>query len=482
LKKDREVRVRIAPSPTGDPHVGTAYITLFNYVFAKKMGGKFVLRLEDTDQARAKPSSEKMIMDSLQWLGLEWDEGPDRGGPYAPYRQSERVTLHQNHAKILVDSGKAYHCFCTSERLEEVRAKQSGQFTGYDRHCRDMNPSEVSSKLKQGEASVIRLKMPIEGLVGFDDLLRGRIEIPAERLDDTVLLKRDGFPTYHLANVVDDYLMKISHVIRAEEWISSAPKHVTLYEAFGWEKPVFCHMPLLRNPDANKTKISKRKSPVSLNYFRRKGILPQALVNFLGLMGWSFGGDQDIFTVDQMIEKFDLTQIHLGGPVFDVAKLTWLNHQYLQKLSKSEYIDHLRNEVFSEKALAAIYPLLRERVECFEQFIDKGGFFFNGSLDYSSVELLPKGRSAPEIKMMLSGLLEKLDELYTWDAASIHETMDRHMAEIGFKAKDYFMPVRLAVSGRKDSPPLAESMEVIGREMVRHRLRDVLKQKVFEVV
>jgi glutamyl-tRNA synthetase len=199
-------------------------------------------------------------------------------------------------------------------------------------------------------------------------------------------------------------------------------------------------------------------------------------------MGWSFGGDQDIFTVDQMIEKFDLTQIHLGGPVFDVAKLTWLNHQYLQKLSKSEYIDHLRNEVFSEKALAAIYPLLRERVECFEQFIDKGGFFFNGNLDYSSVELLPKGRSAPEIKMMLSGLLEKLDELYTWDAASIHETMDRHMAEIGLKAKDYFMPVRLAVSGRKDSPPLAESMEVIGREMVRHRLRDVLKQKVFEVV
>ncbi len=478
MKKEREVRVRIAPSPTGDPHVGTAYITLFNYVFAKKMGGKFILRLEDTDQARAKPASDKMIMESLKWLGLEWDEGPDRGGPFAPYRQSERIDLHQKHAKMLVASGKAYYCFCSTERLEEVRAKQSGQFTGYDRHCRDLKSEEISKRLSGGEGAVIRLKMPIEGVVGFDDLLRGRIEIPAERLDDTVLLKRDGFPTYHLANVVDDYLMKISHVIRAEEWISSAPKHVTLYDAFGWEKPVFCHMPLLRNPDANKTKISKRKSPVSLNYFRRKGILPQALVNFLGLMGWSFGGDQDIFSVEQMIEKFDLSQIHLGGPVFDVGKLTWLNHQYLQKLNKTEYIAHLRNEVFSEEALGAIYPLLRERVECFEQFVDKSNFFFTGSLDYTNLDLIPKGRTADDIKMMLSGLLERLDELYTWNSKDIHEVMDKHMAEIAFKAKDYFMPLRLAVSGRKDSPPLAESMEVIGREMVRHRLREVLKHKI----
>ena len=477
MKELSQVRVRIAPSPTGDPHVGTAYMTLFNYVFAKKMGGKFILRLEDTDQARAKPSSDLMIMESLKWLGLKWDEGPDVGGPFAPYRQSERVHIHQEYAKKLIDSNKAYYCFCSSERLDEVRKAQTGQFTGYDRHCRDLGLAEAKKRLANGEQAVIRLKMPISGNVSFEDFLRGKIEIPAERVDDTVLLKRDGFPTYHLANVVDDFLMKITHVIRAEEWISSTPKHAVLYEAFGWQQPIFCHMPLLRNPDANKTKISKRKSPVSLNFFRRKGILPQALVNFLGLMGWSYGNDQDIFSLDQMIEKFDLKDIHLGGPVFDVAKLTWLNHQYLQKLSKEEYVKHLRDEVFTEVQLGNLYPLLRERVECFEQFIDKGSFFFNGALDYSQVEIIPKGKQPLDIRLAFTGLVELLDELYTWDAKSIHDVMDKHMKEIGFKAKDYFMPVRLAVTGRKDSPPLAESMEVIGREIVRFRLRDVVKAK-----
>ena len=275
-----KVRVRVAPSPTGDPHVGTAYVTVFNYVFAKKHGGDFILRVEDTDQQRFISSSEQQIYESLRWLGLEWDEGPDIGGDYGPYRQSERKEIHQEHASMLVQKGKAYKCFCTSERLDQVRTEQkaNGQRTGYDGFCRSLSQEQIQAREESGAPFVVRLKTPDEGVTSFHDGVRGNIEIKNSQLDDQVLIKSDGFPTYHLANVVDDHLMKISHVIRAEEWISSTPKHVMLYEAFGWEMPVFAHVPILRN--ANKSKISKRKNPVSLSYYRRKGILPGALVNF----------------------------------------------------------------------------------------------------------------------------------------------------------------------------------------------------------
>lgn len=468
----REVRVRIAPSPTGDPHVGTAYTALFNYVFAKKNKGKFIVRIEDTDQSRAKSSSEAMILTSLKWLGLKWDEGPDVGGEFGPYKQSERLPIYKEYSQKLIDNGTAYHCFCTAERLDALRAQQKaeGLTTRYDGHCRDLPADEVKKRIAAGERNVTRLKVPKTGTVKFEDHLRGELEFDVDRVDDQVLMKTDGFPTYHLANVVDDYLMKISHVIRAEEWISSTPKHVLLYRAFGWEAPVFCHLPLLRNAD--KSKISKRKNPVSLSYYKRAGILPTTLVNYLGMMGWSFGDDKEMFSLEEMIEVFDLKKISLGGPVFDLAKLTWLNQHYIQKLAPDQFVDYIRDEIFSRDYLLALRPLLQDRMTRFEQFVDNFSFFFNGALNYQGLEVLPKGKDVESMKAMLSELVELLDELYEWNHTAIHDLMNAHREKIGWKPKDYFMSVRLITTGRKDSPPLAESLEQIGREMVRFRIRN----------
>jgi glutamyl-tRNA synthetase len=468
----KEVRVRIAPSPTGDPHVGTAYVALFNYVFAKRNKGKFILRIEDTDRVRAKSSSEAMIMESLGWLGLNWDEGPDRPGASGPYRQSERTAIYREHADMLIKSGHAYRCFCTSERLEAVRAQQreAGVTTAYDRHCRELPSSEVNENLHKQVSHVVRLKMPMLGVTSFMDEIRGLVEIENSRMDDQVLLKSDGYPTYHLANVVDDHLMKVSHVIRAEEWINSTPKHVVLYEAFGWEKPKFAHLPLLRNAD--KSKISKRKNPVALTYYQRAGILPEALVNFLANMGWSFGDDVEFFTVDEMMKKFDFKDIHLGGPVFDTVKLTWMNQQYMHKMSEDRFVDYVRNEIFSERYLRQMKPHVLERMSRFEQFIDNNFFFFNGALDYAGLEIIPKGKTPQDISSMLNALVEKLDDLYEWEHERIKAITEAYKDEIGWKAKDVFMTLRLAVTGRKDSPPLFETMGIVGREMVRFRLRD----------
>ncbi len=470
----REVRVRIAPSPTGDPHVGTAYTALFNYVFAKKNKGKFVLRIEDTDQSRAKSSSEEMILTSLNWLGLQWDEGPDVGGKFGPYRQSERLPIYKEYTQKLVDNGTAYPCFCTAERLDEVRARQKaeGSTTRYDGHCRELDKASAQARIKAGEKHVIRMKVPASGAVKFVDLLRGELEFDVDRIDDQVLMKTDGFPTYHLANVVDDYLMQISHVIRAEEWISSTPKHVLLYQAFGWEAPEFCHLPLLRNAD--KSKISKRKNPVSLSYYKRAGILPQTLVNYLGMMGFSFGDDKEIFSVEEMTEVFDLKKISLGGPVFDLAKLTWLNQHYIQKMTPDAFVSFIRDEIFSKDYLLSLRPMLQDRMTRFEQFVDNFSFFFNGSLNYDGMDLVPKGKTQDELRGMLGELVELLDDLYDWNHTKIHDLMNAHREKIAWKPKDYFMTVRMITTGRKDSPGLAESLEQIGREMVRFRIRNYL--------
>ena len=276
------IRTRIAPSPTGDPHVGTAYIALFNLCFARQHGGKFILRIEDTDQARSTGESEAAILDSLRWLGLEWDEGPDIGGPHAPYRQSERSAIYRERADQLLEHGHAFRCFCTADRLDALRREQTAaqQTPGYDGHCLQLSQDELASRLAAGEPHVVRMKTPREGVCTIVDLLRGSIEIDWAQVDMQVLLKADGLPTYHLANVVDDHLMQITHVLRGEEWINSAPKHLLLYRYFGWQPPVFCHLPLLRNPD--KSKLSKRKNPTSILYYRRMGYLPEALLNYLG--------------------------------------------------------------------------------------------------------------------------------------------------------------------------------------------------------
>ena len=300
------IRTRIAPSPTGDPHVGTAYVALFNMVFARSQGGQFILRIEDTDQSRSTPESEQSILDALSWLGLNWDEGPDVGGDKGPYRQSERSNIYAKYANELIEKGHAFRCFATPEKLDEIRAKQmqENQPLGYDGPYENLSEEEIAERLANNEPYVVRMKVPREGQCTFNDMLRGEISIDWAQVDMQILLKSDGMPTYHLANVVDDHLMQISHVIRGEEWISSAPKHILLYQYFGWDLPEFCHLPLLRNVD--KSKLSKRKNPTSILYYQRMGYLAEALLNYLGRMGWSMPDEREKFTLDEMMAEFDI--------------------------------------------------------------------------------------------------------------------------------------------------------------------------------
>ncbi len=470
------VRVRIAPSPTGDPHVGTAYVALFNYAFARRHGGQFILRIEDTDQTRSSRESEEAIMRSLRWLGLGWDEGPDVGGPCGPYRQSERAAAYREHALMLVEKGDAYRCFCTAERLEELRTRQrlAGK-QGYDGACRAIPPEEAAARARAGEPHVIRLKMPRSGETVLKDGLRGAVVLPNEQSDDQVLLKTDGLPTYHLANVVDDHLMRISHVIRAEEWIPSTPKHLRLYEAFGWTPPTFMHLPLLRNNDSSKSKISKRRNPVSLDYYRDSGILPEAMLNFLALMGWSFGEDREKFTLEEMIGRFELSPatMSLSGPVFDLEKLAWLNGLYLRELSDEQLADRLIAWQLNREMYVRLAPLVRERIRRLDEFVPATEYFFSGDLDYAPLagELVPKKRQAAETAKMVDGLVEELDALRTWSPETLEPKLRAFCEKSGWTTKEVFMTLRLAVTGRKASPPLFETMCVAGRERCRRRLR-----------
>jgi glutamyl-tRNA synthetase len=475
------VRTRIAPSPTGDPHVGTAYVALFNYAWARKNNGQFVLRIEDTDRERSNPASEGMIFKALHWLDLSWDEGPDVGGPHGPYRQSERFEIYREHAEKLVRSGAAYPCFCTRERLEALRQAQRAakvsHALGYDGHCRTIAPEDARHRREAGESHVIRLAMPRAGETVVHDLLRGGLRFDNTLVDDQVLIKSDGFPTYHLANVVDDHLMAISHVIRAEEWISSLPKHAQLYRAFGWKEPVFCHLPLLRNADTSK--ISKRKNPVSLNYYRRAGFLPEAMLNYLALMGWAISADRDEFSLDEFVAALELSAITLGGPVFDLEKLTWMNGKYIRKLSVPQLLEHLRADLLSDRYLLDVLTLAHERIEKLEDFVDYAGFFFVGEIDYDGearAKLVAKKHTSSETADALAELLETgLDPLVEWTPARVEEVLRAFAERLGWKAGDLFMPVRIAVTGKAATPPLFETMAVLGKEVCRRRLRRAIE-------
>jgi len=466
------VRVRIAPSPTGDPHVGTAYIALFNYVFAKKHGGKFILRIEDTDRTRSTPDSEAAILRALRWVGLGWDEGPDVGGPHGPYRQSERSEIYKGEVAKLVDSGAAYRCFCTAERLEQMRASAKGKsFVGYDGHCRGIDQAESRRRAGAGEAHVIRLAMPKTGETVFTDRLRGEVRFDNAQIDDQILLKSDGFPTYHLANVVDDHLMGITHVIRAEEWLSSTPKHVQLYQVFGWQAPEWIHMPLLRNAD--KSKISKRKNPVSLDYYRAAGFLPEALLNYLGTMGWSIAGDREKFTLDEMMEAFTFDRMSLGGPVFDLVKLSAMNADYLRALDDAAVVARLHAWRLGDDFLRQLVPLVRQRVQRLDEFIPMTEFFFSGDLDYAAVakDLVPKNRVAKEVVECLFGLVEALDVQRDFSHGALEALARAYAGKIGWDAKELFMVIRMAATARKATPPLFETLSVLGRDLTRRRLR-----------
>lgn len=487
----RPTRVRIAPSPTGDPHVGTAYIGLLNYLFAKQRGGQFVLRIEDTDRTRFVPTSEQMIFDALRWIGLTWDEGPDVGGPFGPYRQSERTEIYREYTEKLLASGHAYRAFETPEELDAERKAQlaAKQPPKYNGRSRTLTAEEVEANLAAGKPFTVRLKVPTEGdntFTIFKDELRGEVRFDHANVDDQVLLKSDGFPTYHLANVVDDHLMGITDVIRAEEWISSTPKHVLLYQAFGWEQPKFWHMPLLRNAD--KSKISKRKNPVSLNFYRDSGFLPHALLNYLGLMGGGMAQPteleivskkldmklSDMFSLDDMLARYDFSRISLGGPVFDLVKLKWLNGEYIRKLTPDEFYAALRQTVFSDAYLQAIAPLVQTRVETLGSFGDMADFFFRDNVVPAESVWLPKKRTPEDTLAFTADLLTTLEALTDWQPATIESAMKQLGEAKGWSVKENFMLLRAILTGSIQSPPLMESLVVFGKARSLDRVRRFL--------
>jgi len=468
---ENQVRVRVAPSPTGDPHVGTAYQALFNYAFAKSHGGVFVLRIEDTDRARSTEQSERAILESLKWLGLPWDEGPDVGGPFGPYRQSERSEIYHEHVEGLLTAGHAYRCFCTRERLDEAR-KREGAGSGYDRHCRELDAGDSARRAEAGEAHVVRMKVPLEGECVMNDLLRGEIRRDWATVDDQIILKSDGFPTYHLANVVDDHLMGITHVIRGEEWINSVPKHLQLYEYFGWAPPVFCHLPLLRNSDPQKSKLSKRKNPTSINYYRRAGILPQALRNFLGLMGWVMPDGEEKFTLEDMCANLDLEKVSLGGPVFDTAKLRWLNGRYIREdYTARELQEVLTSWALNPEHLARIMPLVQPRLETLGDWGFLTAAFFADEVPLDPEVLTLKGKTAEETAEILQMAGWRLEGIADFTAEPLQALFEEMAERFEVRLRVFNLPFYAALSGSKVWTPLYDSMEVLGSDMTRMRMR-----------
>jgi glutamyl-tRNA synthetase len=465
-------RLRIAPSPTGDPHVGTAYVSLFDLAFVRQQGGTFVLRIEDTDRTRYREDSEQQIYDTLRWLGFEWDEGPDKGGPYGPYRQSERLDTYRPYVERLLAEGHAYYCWCTPQRLAEMRDAQqkAKQPTGYDRLCLGLTREQRAELPGFSEAAVVRMLIPDDPPLMFADLIRGDVKAP--RPDDQVLLKADGFPTYHLAVVVDDHLMEITHVVRGEEWISSTPKHLLLYDWLGWERPAFAHMPLLRERD--KSKISKRKNPAArLTWFAEEGYLPEALRNFLGLMGYSLPDGREVFTFEEMAETFDWSRVNAVGPVFDLDKLAWLNGHYIRELPVEQLADRVVTYlgVSGEQAevVRRATPLVQERMQVLREAREMLGFLLVDDLEVD--EAAAAKFLGPEKRPVVEAAWKALRDVHDWESNTIETALRAALIDgLGLKPKHAFGPVRVAVTGRTVSPPLFESMELLGRQRSLHRL------------
>ncbi|MBI2437994.1 MAG: glutamate--tRNA ligase [Lentisphaerae bacterium] len=470
-----KVRTRIAPSPTGSPHIGTAYIALFNYAFAKHQGGEFILRIEDTDRERSSRESEEAILSALKWLGLSWDEGPDGSGPFGPYRQSERLALYQEHSRALAANGAAYPCFCTVERLADLRRAQAAVkngFLGYDGRCAALSAQEAERRIQAGEAHVLRLRVPAEGECALRDGLRGEVRIPWNKVDHQVLLKADGFPTYHLANVVDDHLMEISHVIRGEEWLSSLPKHILLYKAFGWTPPQFFHLPLLRNPD--KTKLSKRRNPVSILYYQRAGILPEALLNYLGLLAYSFADGREQFTLAELAEGFDIKRISLGGPIFDLQKLQAFNGRRLRALSLDELWGRLKTWGLNEETWRKILPLAQPRLNQLADLVPLAAFLFADSLSYATAALLNTGLPGKRVVQLLRIAQWEIEKSAEWSLEALKRIFGRIAQIEALKLKELLAPFYIAISGAAVSLPLFDSILLLGRDMTLRRLHYAL--------
>ena len=469
------VRTRIAPSPTGDPHVGTAYMALFNWAFARQHDGQFVLRIEDTDQARSTPESEQAIFTALRWLGLDWDEGPNVGGPYGPYRQSERQALYLEHIEKLLEQGDAFHCFCSKQRLDEVRAEQQAakQTTRYDGHCLGLSADEVAKRLAAGEPSVVRMRVPETGACTFKDRLRGEITIPYSQIDMQVLLKADGMPTYHLAVVVDDHLMGITHILRGEEWLNSVPKHQLLYQYLDWPMPELVHLPLLRNTD--QSKLSKRKNPTSVTYYRDQGYLPEALLNYLGLMGWSMPDEQELFTLQQMVQAFDVDRISTSGPIFDQDKLRWMNGQYLRALDAEAYAEKVQEWLLNKDRLRDLIPLVQERAERLSDLLPLVDYLLGNRRALKPEDFAHKKLEREQVVKVIHHTLAMFDRKRSWQRDDLYESIKALAEQCDLKLREFLFPLFIAISGREVSLPLFDSLIFLGPDLSRGRLRDALE-------
>lgn len=484
------VRVRYAPSPTGDFHVGGARTALFNYLFARHYGGKFILRIEDTDQKRYNPQALQWLLDGLRYLQLDWDEGPEVGGPYGPYVQTERLDIYQQYCRQLLETGHAYRCFCTPERLEALRQERERNndlTTGYDRFCRNLDPEEAAARAARGESYVVRAKLPLDGELTMHDLIRGDITVQNALLQDAVLMKSDGIPTYHLANVTDDHLMDISHILRGDEWVNSLPLHIHLYNAFGWQPPVMAHLPLILNP-SGQGKMSKREGrapdgqllPVFVRTFQELGYLPEAMVNYLALLGWSYDDKTEMMNRAELIERFSLDRVNASPAAWNYDKLDHFNGHYIRQLPVEDLTDRLLPYLTvaglpADRArMLQITPLIQERITKLSEAPGKVDFFFVDELaPYDPAQLIPKKGDAA---LALTVLRRAWQTLQTVDFS--HDALDAALRavadELGLNAGQMFQPIRVAVCGRMVAPPLFETLVALGRQTVLKRIEQAI--------
>ena len=472
-------RVRFAPSPTGEPHVGNIRTAIFDWLLAQRHEGEFIVRVEDTDRARAVDGAVEVIMEALKWLGLEWDEGPDIGGKYAPYKQSERLELYTKHAEDLIEAGFAYRCFCSEERLDQVRKARSKQenASGYDKRCRNLTDEErarLEAELEaRGENSVIRFKMPADGTTTIDDLVRGEVTFENRLVDDFVMLKSDGYPTYHLAHLIDDHEMQITHVLRGEEWLPSVPRHLQLYKALGWTPPQFAHLPIILAPD--RSKLSKRHGATSLLEYRELGYLPHTMVNFLTLLGWSLDDKTELFSTESLIENFTIERVSKSGAIFNNDKLDWMNGHYIREMSADELADALLDfwkayppeeipTLPSREVALKIAPMVQERLKTLRDAAPLVAFLFKDEIEYDAEELIQRRMDADSTRLCLTAAQEGLATLDSFDTESIEMTLRGMVKELDVKAGQLFGSLRVATTGQRIAPPLFESLEALGRQ------------------
>jgi len=486
-----KIRTRFAPSPTGYVHLGNLRSALYEYLFARQNGGVFFLRIEDTDQSREVPGAVENMLKVLKWAGIEPDEGimldskgeSSQKGKFGPYVQSKRLDLYQKYAKMLIDKNLAYYCFCTPERLEVLRREQeeTSQPTRYDGRCKKMSAEEIKKRIASGEKCAIRMKMPANREIEFTDIIRGKVRINSNDLDEQVLFKADGFPTYHLAHVVDDHLMKTTYVIRGEEWLPSTPKHLILFEYLGWQAPQYAHLPIILNPD--KSKLSKRQGDVAVEDYRDKGYLPEALINYVALLGWNPGTDQEIFSLSELIKNFSLSRVHKAGAVFDIKKLDWLNGVYIKKLPSKKFVqlslpflERRLGELPKDFDVEKILKIEQERVNKLSEVGEGIGFFFVDELDYESELLIWKKSNQESTVKNLELLADELNKYSDWSKENLEKSLLAFIKSRGLSNGEVLWPLRVALTGLEKSPTPFEVAEILRKDRTIKRVKEAIEK------